>query len=210
MTHVPPPPAALAPPNIYIWSPEQPLYRVARAPNPINAFNPGNGRPSRFAPMFAADGTRIPTLYVGSSMECAVHEAIFRDVWQTGELRSLHFNQLQSTRYGRLKCTRALNLVMLHAPDLAKWGLTREQLVHTAAADYLQTARWAEAIHRQFGELDGLAWTSHRCDPDLAMVLFGDRVQSDELVPVETLELPQMLDALRVYGHRAGLLLPMS
>ena len=50
-----------------------------------------------------------------------------------------------------------------------------ESVFHSAPIDYLDTARWAEAIHRQFADVDGLLWMSRQRDRDEAVMLFGDR-----------------------------------
>ena len=39
-----------------------------------------------------------------------------------------------------------------------------------------KTAAWAQAIHRDFADAEGLAWTSNQCDPDDVFLFFGDRV----------------------------------
>ena len=41
----------------------------------------------------------------------------------------------------------------------------------------MDTSRWAEALHRQCKDADGLVWMSRQRDRDRAMLLFGDRVK---------------------------------
>ena len=41
--------------------------------------------------------------------------------------------------------------------------------------------RWAQAIHSQFTDVDGLVWTSNQCDLATAYVLFGDRVCEEDI-----------------------------
>jgi hypothetical protein len=60
--------------------------------------------------------------------------------------------------------------------------LTIDQLTATDAMYYPQTARWAEAIHRTHARVEGLEWTSYRAGPEWAYVLFGDRVNSTDLL----------------------------
>ena len=62
-----------------------------------------------------------------------------------------------------------------------KWGVTREQLVGSLPTQFEQTMRWAQAIHSQFTDVDGLLWTSNQCDPAIAYVLFGDRVREVDI-----------------------------
>ena len=40
---------------------------------------------------------------------------------------------------------------------------------------------WARAIHEQFPGVEGLMWTSNRCDPDDASLSFRDRVGPADL-----------------------------
>jgi hypothetical protein len=77
---------------------------------------------------------------------------------------------------------RPLKLATLHAPDLARFSMTLDQLCATNSIYYPQTARWAEAIHNNHPQVEGLEWTSYRASPDRAYVLFGDRVASSDLV----------------------------
>lgn len=53
---------------------------------------------------------------------------------------------------------------------------TKAELIASAPIDYLDAARWAEAIHRQQSDVDGLVRMSRQRDPDQALMLFGDRV----------------------------------
>jgi hypothetical protein len=50
-------------------------------------------------------------------------------------------------------------------------------LIASPARDYLDTALWAQALHRQFPDVDGLLWMSRQRDRDHALVLFGDRLR---------------------------------
>ncbi|TXR47058.1 RES domain-containing protein [Phyllobacterium endophyticum] len=59
--------------------------------------------------------------------------------------------------------------------------LLRQQLCDTAAADYNSTARWSLVIHQSRPDAQGLIWTSKRCDPQQAVLLFGDRVAETDL-----------------------------
>ncbi|MCY1242000.1 hypothetical protein D9M72_549360 [compost metagenome] len=76
---------------------------------------------------------------------------------------------------------RDLKLVPLFTPDLARWNISRAELIETDADQYPMTAQWALAIHQARPDVDGLIWTSKRCDPDRSILLFGDRVDSSDL-----------------------------
>ena len=59
--------------------------------------------------------------------------------------------------------------------------MRREALVASLPTQYKRTALWAKAVHDQLDEVDGLVWTSNLCDPDSALLLFGDRVRAGDL-----------------------------
>lgn len=50
-------------------------------------------------------------------------------------------------------------------------------MIASPARDYPDTALWAQALHRQFPDVDGLLWMSRQRDRDHALVLFGDRLR---------------------------------
>jgi len=52
-----------------------------------------------------------------------------------------------------------------------------------------------------------MIWTSKRCDPDQALVLFGDRVSPDDLAPQSTQRIvatSSLWAAVQAFGKRAG------
>jgi hypothetical protein len=77
--------------------------------------------------------------------------------------------------HGRIVPNRDLQLVNLTTDGLHRLKAPKSELITSAPIDYLDTARWAEAIHRQFSGVDGLFWMSRQRDRDQALVLFGDR-----------------------------------
>jgi len=182
MTHphpltIPAPPASIAPaPTLFTWRAGTPMHRVWNPTYAINVFNPGKGvARTRFAPIATPAGEHIPTLYAGETQACAFYERIFHDVpLAPASMRTVHVNDLRGLAAGTVAPTRDLALGQLFRPDLERLGLTRA-LVHSDADQYESSAAWAAALHRDFAQLDGLAWTSNRADPAIAVVLFGDR-----------------------------------
>ena len=73
-----------------------------------------------------------------------------------------------------------LRLASLRAPDLRRWRIARDALIAAPPPLYPETARWAAAIHDRFPDIEGLVWTSNRCDPDSAWLFFGDRVGPED------------------------------
>ena len=129
------------------------------------------------APLRDVAGTCIPTLYAGRTREAAAFETIFRDLPPLPLSRQVFTRSITGTALGELRTRRPLRLAALFNQNLALIGKSRQTIVecHGTAA-YAETARWAEAIHRDLPGLDGLLWTSRQQDEALAMLLFGTRV----------------------------------
>ncbi|MDW5318559.1 RES family NAD+ phosphorylase [Rhizobium sp. PL01] len=147
------------------------------------SFKPGKGRPSRFAPLVSGSDA-VPTQYLATDYECAVHETIFHDVPIDEPNKTIGIDNIKPLAHSVIELKRDLVLVPLFAPDLAKWGLSRADLIDTTAADYHITAQWALAIQQSRPDAHGLIWTSKRCDPQQAVLLFGDRVAETDLTGI--------------------------
>ena len=68
-----------------------------------------------------------------------------------------------------------LRLANLTTDGLRRLKVPKAELIASAPIDYPNTARWAEAIHHQHPDVDGLYWMSRQRDRDHALMLFGDR-----------------------------------
>ncbi|WP_429649729.1 RES family NAD+ phosphorylase [Skermanella aerolata] len=174
-----------------VWKPNS-STTPARA---ANTFNPGYGDPTRFAPLNlppgAPPGSRVPTLYVGETFAAAAFETVFRDVPPAPGIRRVWGADVDSHAYSKLLLQRNLTLAELSTPALGKWGLTRQQLIESGGrAVYLSTVKWAEAIHRCFPGIHGLTWTSRQLGMNMAYIFFGDRVMSDDIVPIPNAAYP--------------------
>ena len=178
---LPPPPAQLETPNVFELSPHSLLHRVHDRQFGGNAFNPCRGGPTRFAPLHDSHGGCIPSLYAADTLAAAIYETILHDVPVGAERKTVPISAVRQRRHSTLVLRRALRLAALRAPDLMKWGIRREALIGSLPTQYPRTALWAKAIHNRFDHIDGLLWTSNLCDPDAALLLFGDRVAATEL-----------------------------
>jgi RES domain len=186
------------------------LHRIHNSGFASNSFNPCQGRPSRFAPLVRADGTCIPTMYAATNLECAVHETVFHEIQHDAKYKSIGYREIENLDYSVLRPRRDLVLAGLFEPDLNRWGLTRRQLIDTFAADYEATAEWAIAIHDSFSDIDGLVWTSRRCDPERACLLFADRLPAHLIQPVQRariVETNALLLQIRDFADRANILI---
>ena len=204
---VPPPPDPLPEPNVVLLRSGGVLHRVHPRALAGNAFNPCLGGQTRFAPFRDASGRCVPSLYAGSTVESAIHETVFHDIPLSADLKTVPRDAVEQRGHSTLLIRRDLRLASLRAPDLMKWGVGREQLVGCLPTQYDRTARWAQAIHAQYDSVDGLIWTSRLCDPDDALLLFGDRVAVADIQVVAVREGTDgsFLGDVRNAGARGGI-----
>ena len=112
--------------------------------------------------------------------------------------------------HSELLTNRDLRLVELRNVDLAKWGISRNDLISSNPVLYGRTVWWAEAIHRDTADADGLVWTSDQCDPDDACLFFGDRVHESDFTVVRSRDGgndKSFLKDVRDEGLRRGIIL---
>jgi hypothetical protein len=158
---------------------------------PPNSFNPCQGEPTRFAPLYVATPAGracVPTLYVGETYEAAAFETVFRNLPPKPLRRRVFEIDLAGRGHARLLVNRDLVLGPFFHQNLARIGQTRQSMIDTDATSYGETVLWAAAAHETFLNLDGLVWTSHQHDRDFACVLFGDRVSEADVAPVGIVE----------------------
>lgn len=206
---VPAPPDQLRQPNTSVLRAGSILHRVHLTAFGGAAFNPCRGRPTRFAPIHDGNGACVPSLYAGSTVDAAIFETIFHDVPATALFKTVPRQDVTARSHSVLETTRDVILASLRAPDLKKWSLERAQLVAAPASHYSETALWAQAIHHRFPSVEGLVWTSNQCDPDTAVLFFGDRAP-DALRVVSTRHGgrdPSFIADVRATGSRADIVI---
>ena len=168
------------------WGAGQTLYRVHHQRYRSNVFNPTPQGNARFSPIRDAAGKIIPTLYAGTTLDCALMETVFHDVpYKTG-FKPLPLSILEGQVYSSIAVQQNLRLIDLGTIALHKLGIKRTHLIDTTKAFYPRTRRWAEAFYRQFPKAQGLRWTSRQDDHAFALVLFGTRVKTTELFSVQS------------------------
>lgn len=214
-TGVPPPPKPFPSDiNLVETAAGLEMHRVHSAAFAGNVFNPSAVKRNRFSPIRDSAGQVVPVLYAGATAACAFYETLFHDKAVAGALSHLNTSHLAGRLYGTYVLERKLKLAALFAPDLARLNVTLDQLTHSSSGNYVETARWAEAIHHEYPKVDGLVWTSYRGDPDSAYVLFGDRVPSSALQPKsagqEILTNPSLLELLLDCAQRLGVRVHLS
>ena len=172
---VPNPPAVLHITSA-TWKAGTALHRVHLDVYAAEAFIPGIKGKARFSPIVNTAGKPIPTLYGGTSFDCAAMETVFHDVPFTAGLKTFAKHKLEGQLHSVLATTAALTLADLRNVPLRKLGVERKQLIDTEKNTYGQTRKWAAAIHAQHAHIQGLCWTSRQDDSAMAVMLFCDRI----------------------------------
>jgi hypothetical protein len=144
-------------------------------------FNPGVQGNARFSPIRNIHGDPIPTLYGGSSFACAAMESVFHDVPFAAGFKSYDKGKLAGQVHSQFDAAAGLLLADLGSKALRKLGVPRKALIDTEKDQYPVTRLWAEAIHAQCPQVQGLCWTSRQDDSARSVVLFGDRIDGGAL-----------------------------
>jgi len=161
----------------------QVLHRVHLQRYRADQFNPGQSGNARFSPIGNDAGQLIPTLYVSTTLDCALMETVFHDVSHAAGFKLFVREKMAALVHSTLYIERSLQLVDLSSVALRKLGVTRRQLIDTDKDQYPATRQWAGAIHHQYPQAQGLCWISRQDDSARAVMLFGDRIADDALSP---------------------------
>lgn len=159
------------------------FHRVHHVLYGATEFHPGVSGNARFSPIRNKAGEPIPTLYGGASFECVAMETVFHDVPFTPGFKAYDKAKLDGQLHSQVRPEAALVLADLGSKALRKLGIERKRLIDTEKDQYPITRLWAEAIHGECPDVQGLCWTSRQDDSARAMVLFGDRVDPGTLRP---------------------------
>ncbi len=161
------------------------LHRVHLGKYSATELNPGRTGNARFSPIQDDKGHPIPTLYAGTTMQCALMETVFHDVPYVPGLKTLDKQKLANQVHSKLRLTRPLKLVNLGSVALRRIGVTRRELIDTEKDRYPETRAWARAVHGLCKYAQGLAWTSRQDDSARAVMLFGDRLTGPTLEQID-------------------------
>jgi RES domain-containing protein len=170
------PPAGPLNATLIDWGKKKIIYRVHPERFAGDVFNPARTGNARFSPIVDPAGKVIPTLYAGSTLDCALMETVFHDVPYKAGFKPLSRTRLNGGVYTVLALERNLRLVDLGTIALRKLGISRNRLIDTTKAHYPRTRSWAESLYAQFPEAQGLRWTSRQDDHAQAIVLFRSRI----------------------------------
>jgi hypothetical protein len=166
-----------------VWEGGVALHRVHPDQYTAEQFNPGANGNARFSPIKDQSGRVIPTLYGGSTRDCALMETAFHDVPYGTGLKSVDMAKLDDLVHSQVIPQAELTLVDLSSTALRKLGIKRTELIDTEKNEYPKTRQFAEEIYAACPDVQGLCWVSRQDDKARAVVLFEDRVPAGTLVP---------------------------
>jgi len=175
------PPADELDATVVLWGKGEEFYRVHDAVYKGNEFNPSRKGNARFSPIRDSDGKIIPTLYAGTSLDCALMETIFHDVPFAAGFKPLSITKLAGKVHTVFAPKVDLKLVDLGSIALRRLGVDRAHLIDTTKWHYSEMRKWAERFYGKFGDVQGLRWTSRQDDSAEAVMLFGTRANSKDL-----------------------------
>jgi hypothetical protein len=159
------------------WGKGVALFRVHRAVYGPTQFNPSKAGDARFSPLVLPTGEVVPTLYAGTTLDCALMETVFHDVPFAPGLKTVSkTTSVRGQMRSSMRATRGLSLIDLRSIALRKLGLNRRELIDTEASQYPVTRAYALRLYEQFPSAEGMIWTSRQDDQSQALVLFETRL----------------------------------
>ena len=141
-------------------------------------FNDNELGNARFSPIRDITSAIIPTIYAGTSIECALMETVFHDVPLGVGPTNVDPAKLDPNVCSEIEVIKDLRLIDFTSIGLRFFGLKNTQLIDTDAVDYKLTRSWAEVLYDRNPEAQGLYWTSRQDNRAQALMLFGTRVDS--------------------------------
>lgn len=159
------------------------MFRVHGPTRRATEFNPGRGAPSRFAPLRSGrPPVVVPTLYASATIPGALSESVFHDVPYRGTAKRILVSRLDSIVLSALAVMNPLSVALIAGPGLRRIGVRRRDIIDGGPATYGDTVRWAAALHDSPPKPAGLTWMSRQDDTARAFLLFGDRLNDDDLM----------------------------
>ncbi len=205
----PPPEAADVDPLIVEVPSGTVLFRVHAPHRRATEFNAGKGDPSRFAPLRSGQPpVVVPTLYASSTIPGALSESVFHDVPYRGTAKRIFVSRLDAAVLSAVAVMKPLSVALIAGAGLRRIGVHRRDLIEGGPGTYKDTVRWAAALHDSPADPDGLAWMSRQDDTARAYVLFGDRLDDDDLMllsPPIALAVAPGLDLVEQAASDAGI-----
>ena len=128
----------------------------------------------RFSPVRDTRSRRVPVLYAGADLACALGETVFHDLADDPAHPGEVFHaDLLALRAGTIAVTTDAVLADLTDAALERYGAQRGEVVDTSTGEYRLTRRWAQHAWDTTTSA-GLVWNSRRSPDRLSFMLFVD------------------------------------
>jgi len=108
-------------------------------------------------------------------------ETIFHDVPFIAGFKPLSMTKMVGKVHTVFIPKVDFELIDLGTIALRRLGVDRAHLIESTKWHYPETRKWVERLYAEFGEVQGLRWTSRQDDSAQAVVLFGTRTKSADL-----------------------------
>lgn len=165
--------------SLVAWPKGKIIERIHPSQYGATEFNPGAGK-SRFSPINDGEGKSISTLYGGDSLPVALMETVLHDLPTPCEDAPIELSVLDKLARSQLSPRKDIQFVDLNPRFMKKHGITQGDLLGSSADHYPETRQWAEKIHDDNPEAQGIRWSSKQ-HGDKAVMLFGDRINTSDL-----------------------------
>lgn len=161
------------------------LFRIHPSVYKGNQFNDSTTGDARFSPIINQKTRKvIPVIYAGDDSNVAICEVVFHDIDVSQSDIVFDQNRLIETSHTALILKQTLQVAVIDQVSVVKMRAGKK-LIHCDAADYQRTREWAEHIHQQHKDIQGLEWPSRQFN-GRAWVFFGDRIKDGILNISET------------------------
>ena len=128
--------------------------------------------PRRFSPLRDENSRRVPVLYTGADLACALGETVFHDLGDDPSSPAEVFRaDLLALRAGTIAVTVDCQVADLTDEALTRYGYRRDEVIDITAEDYPITRRWGQHAWDTTG-CAGLVWNSRRSPERLSFMFF--------------------------------------
>jgi hypothetical protein len=128
----------------------------------------------RFSPVRDAGSRRVPVLYAGADLGCALGETVLHDLPDDPSSPAEVFRaDLLTLRAGTIGLKVDVELADLTGAALGGYGYGRDEVIDTSTGEYRVTRLWAQHAW-DTTMCGGLVWNSRRSPDRLSFMLFVD------------------------------------
>lgn len=126
----------------------------------------------RFSPVRDQNSRRVPVLYAGADLPCALGETVFHDLPDDVTVPAEVFRaDLIALRAGTFEVTATIQVADLTEAALDGYGWRRAEVVDTSPVEDATTRLWGQHVWNTT-TCAGITWNSRRSPDRLAYMLF--------------------------------------